>query len=88
MEIILIKVDPAKVKSSELEAIVTSLIKAKHGTIIVARENITFEVLKIESEVGSDVGDQTLVAITKDGKRMKLLHDPRENLPKKAEYKH
>lgn len=82
MQIIIIKV-PDDFKQNMLDKIVTTLINAKNGQILISPHGYDFETMNIEGD-GED-----LVAVTKDGHQIKIIHDPRENkLPEKAPYQH
>lgn len=83
MQIIIIKTDPATVDMKILERVLTGLINAKNGQVIIAHKDMSFETLNIEGD------GQDLVAVTTDGRTIKIIHDPREEqLPEKAPYKH
>lgn len=83
MQIIIIKTDPATVDMKIMERVLTGIINAKNGQIIIAHKDMTFETLEIEGD------GQDLVAVTKDGRTIKIIHDPREDqLPEKPDYPH
>lgn len=83
MQIIIIKTDPATVSMQILEKVLTGLINAKNGQVIIAHKDMEFSTLEIEGD------GQDLVAVTKDGRSIKIIHDPREDpLPEKAPYEH
>jgi hypothetical protein len=82
MQIIIIRV-PDEFQQATLEKIVTTLMNAKNGQILISPHGYEFQALDIEGD-GED-----LIAVTKDGHQIKIIHDPREEkLPEKAPYEH
>ena len=75
MKILVIKCDPKVVPPQLINNVVTALMDAKDGQIIMAHPHMKFEVL----ELSGDDTSGTMFAITDKGKKVKILYDPRED---------
>ncbi len=75
MQILILQYDPAQVKEGAASALMTQLVNAKHGAVILAPPNIKFEVITLDD---TEHMGEVMFGVTKNGSQVKILYDPQE----------